>query len=83
MPTFPLSKPIDDEGTPLAYSGVMPIAQKIPSRAGSDDDALPATDAARRALDIAEAKREAEARADARREALDADNLYDNVACTD
>ena len=80
MHTIPQRQAIEEEGTALAYSGVMPIAQQIPPAASADSDPSPATDAFRRELTAVEAKREADARI---AEAIDTDNLYDNVACTD
>jgi hypothetical protein len=87
LQTIPQSRQLDEEGTDLAYSAVMPIAQPIVGHTGSAHEALvavlpmtlPITEAMRQELAAADAKRrEAEAEA-----FDDSDNLYDNVACTD
>lgn len=86
MHTIPQRRPIDDEGTPLAYSGVMPIAQPTAAQTAAAHDArvaaLPVSEILRQELAAADAKRR-EAEADAAGSFDDSDNLYDNVACTD
>jgi hypothetical protein len=83
--TIPQRRLDDEEGTALAYSGVMPIAQPTAGHSGPQDArvaALPMNEVMRKELAAAYAKRR-------EAEALDAgsfddsDNLYDNVACTD